>query len=98
MAAKETKARFKINKLLEEAGGRFFDRAHGKANVVLEANVKPTKPMVDALGEDFETTRNGFIDFLLLDGQGFRLALLEAKAGGGSSNRGTPIRERHGAT
>ena len=80
MAAKEAKARIKINKLLEEAGWRFFDDANGKANVVLEPNVKLTKAKVDALGENFETTSNGFIDFLLLDEQGYPLAVLEAKA------------------
>ena len=67
MAAKEAKARIKINKLLEESGWRFFDDAAGKANVVLEPNVKLTKAKVDALGENFETVSNGFIDFLLLD-------------------------------
>ncbi len=80
MAAKEAKARIKINKLLEESGWRFFDHAGGKANVVLEPNVKLTKAKIDDLGENFETTRDGFIDFLLLDTQGYPLVVLEAKA------------------
>ena len=80
MAAKEAKARIKINKLLEESGWRFFDEKGGKANVVLEPNVKLTKEKVDELGENFETTSNGFIDFLLLDEQGYPLVVLEAKA------------------
>ncbi len=80
MAAKEAKARIKINKLLEESGWRFFDDKGGKANVVLEPNVKLTKEQVDDLGENFETTTNGFIDFLLLDEQGYPLVVLEAKA------------------
>jgi type I restriction enzyme R subunit len=80
MALKEAKARIKINKLLEEAGWRFFDNATGKANVVLEPNVKVTTARIDALGENFEKTSNGFIDFLLLDEQGFPLVVLEAKA------------------
>ena len=80
MAAKEAKARIKINKLLEESGWRFFDDASGKANIVLEPNVKLTKAEVDALGEDFETVGNGFIDFLLLDDHGKPLVVLEAKA------------------
>lgn len=80
MAAKEAKARIKINKLLEESGWRFFDDARGKANIVLEPNVKLTKSVVDELGENFETTSNGFIDFLLLDEQGYPLVVLEAKA------------------
>ena len=40
MAEKEAKARIKINKLLEEAGWRFFDNDSGKANILLENNVK----------------------------------------------------------
>ena len=80
MAAKEAKARIKLNKLLEEAGWRFFDDSHGKANIVLEPKVKLTKAKIDALGENFETVSNGFIDFLLLDEAGFPLVVLEAKA------------------
>lgn len=80
MPAKEAKARIKINNLLEKSGWRFFDEKGGKANVVLEPNVKLTKEQVDDLGENFETTSNGFIDFLLLDETGYPLFLLEAKA------------------
>ncbi len=43
MAAKEAKARIKINKLLEESGWRFFDEKGGKANIVLEPNIKLTR-------------------------------------------------------
>ena len=35
---------------------------------------------LDALGENFEKTAKGFIDFLLLDAKGFPLIVLEAKA------------------
>lgn len=80
MAAKEAKARIKINKLLEESGWRFFDHATGKANIVLEPKVKLTKAAIDALGENFEQAGNGFIDFLLLDEAGFPLVVLEAKS------------------
>jgi type I restriction enzyme R subunit len=80
MQAKEAKARIKINKLLEESGWRFFDDAKGKANIVLEPKVKLTKIQIDALGENFETTGNGFVDFLLLDDKGFPIIVLEAKA------------------
>src|SRR3990167_6936466 len=79
MAAKEAQARIKLNKLLEEAGWRFFDDGKGKANIVLEPKVKLTQAAVDALGENFEATSNGFIDFLLLDTKGFPLIVLEAK-------------------
>lgn len=78
--SKEAQARVKINKLLEAAGWRFFDEARGKANIALEPNVKLTQAQVDAMGNDFDTTSNGFIDFLLLDEVGFPLVVLEAKA------------------
>ncbi len=41
--SKEAKARIKINKLLEQAGWRFFDNGKGRANISLEPNVKLTK-------------------------------------------------------
>jgi type I restriction enzyme R subunit len=78
--AKEATARIKINQLLNAAGWRFFDGAAGPANVVLEPNVKLTQLQVDAMGNDFESRSNGFIDFLLLDDKGFPLVVLEAKA------------------
>lgn len=80
MAAKEAKARIKINKLLEDSGWRFFDDAMGKANIVLEPKVKLTKTDIDSLGDNFEQSSNGFIDFLLLGDAGFPLIVLEAKS------------------
>lgn len=80
MASKEATARIKINRLLEEAGWRFFDEAAGPANIVLEPNVKLKGSDIDALGEDFEKAKNGFVDFLLLDGAGKPLIVLEAKS------------------
>ena len=80
MAEKEAKARIKINKLLEQAGWRFFDTSEGKANILLENNVRITVSYLNDIGEDFEKTKNGFIDFLLLDEQGFPFIVLEAKA------------------
>ena len=72
--AKEAKARIKINKLLEESGWRFFDSPQGKANISLEVNAKLTERSLNDLGEDFEKTKNGFIDFLLLDEKSFQPA------------------------
>ena len=77
--SKEAKSRIKINKLLEEAGWRFFDDEKGSANIVLENNAKLTKVETDEFGEDFEKTTNGFIDYLLLDNKGFPFIVLEAK-------------------
>lgn len=77
--SKEAKARIKINKLLEEAGWRFFDSEEGRANIVLENKTKLTQTELDEFGEDFEKTKNGFIDYLLLDDKGFPFIVLEAK-------------------
>jgi len=79
---KEAKARIRINKLLEEAGWRFFDTAEGRANIYLETNLKITEQKLNDLGEDFEKTKNGYVDFLLLDELGFPLVVLEAKKEG----------------
>lgn len=77
--SKEASARLKINKLLEQAGWRFFDDEKGQANIQLEPNVKISQKDIDAFGNDFESTKNGFIDFLLLDDKGFPFVILEAK-------------------
>jgi len=78
--AKEAKARILINDLLRRSAWRFFDDDNGPANVVLELNIKVKKNALDSLGDDFENTANGFVDYLLLDEQGFPLAVLEAKS------------------
>jgi len=61
---KEAQARIKINKLLEQAGWRFFDLPAGKAgnekgqaNISLEPNVKITQKDINAFGKDFESTK-----------------------------------------
>ncbi len=77
---KEATARIKINRLLEAAGWRFFDDKNGPANVVLEPNVKLKPEHIESLGEDFEKSAKGFIDFLLLDKDGKPLIVLEAKS------------------
>ena len=82
MANKEATARIKINRLLDEAGWRFFDDTNGPANIVLEPNVKLSTKAFDELGDDFEKAGNGFVDFLLLDAAGKPLVVLEAKSEG----------------
>ena len=79
MPTTEAKARIKINKLLEEAGWRFFDDANGKANIRLETSVGISKTGLTEMGEDFEKTVKGYLDFLLLDENSFPLVVLEAK-------------------
>ncbi len=76
---KEASARIKINKLLEESGWRFFDTPEGKANIQLEPGVELTKTKLDELGNDFEQTSKGFIDYLLLDEAGHPIIVVEAK-------------------
>ncbi|MDR2835779.1 MAG: DEAD/DEAH box helicase family protein [Bacteroidales bacterium] len=79
MKNKEAKARIKINNLLEKSGWSFFDTKSGRANIELEPNVKILQKQIDAFGEDFESVKNGFVDFLLLDEDSFPLVVLEAK-------------------
>lgn len=71
MAKKEAKARLKINKMLEDAGWRLFDSEDGLANVDVENKVD--------LGDDFENSKTGFVDYLLLDNNQKPIAVLEAK-------------------
>jgi len=79
MLQNEAHARIKINQLLEEAGWRFFDNDKGKANILLENQVKITQKVVDAWGKDFETTTSGSLDFLLVDSNNKPVCVLEAK-------------------
>ena len=77
---KEATARIKINKLLEAAGWRFFTEGKSPANIRLEPSITIKSQDLDALGEDFEKSSKGFIDFLLLNEKGFPFIVLEAKA------------------
>jgi type I restriction enzyme R subunit len=77
---KEAKARLKINEMLMEAGWRFFEDESGAANIVVEPNVKMTRKQIDDMGEDFEKSVNGFVDFLLLDENNRPFIVLEAKS------------------
>jgi type I restriction enzyme R subunit len=78
--SKEATARIKINKLLEAAGWRFFAEGKSPANIQLEPSINIKTHDLDALGEDFEKSTKGFIDFLLLNEKGFPFIVLEAKA------------------
>jgi type I restriction enzyme R subunit len=77
---KEATARIKINKLLEAAGWRFFKEGNEPANICLELSVTIKSINLEALGDNFEKTGKGFIDFLLLDAKGFPFIVLEAKS------------------
>ena len=77
---KEAKARILINKKLEDSGWRFLETSEGPANIELEPNVKLTKNDIDSMGDDFELTKNGFVDYLLLDEKGDPFVVVEAKS------------------
>lgn len=77
---KEAKARIKINQLLQEAGWRFLPENGCPANVLLEGKTDITSHKFNELGEDFENTKTGYIDYLLLDNNNFPLAVLELNA------------------
>lgn len=80
MSEKEATARIKINRLLDASGWRFFGSNAGPANIRLEPTVVLTPTEIEKFGDDFKSTKNGFVDFLLLDPKGFPLIVLEAKA------------------
>ena len=80
MANREARARIRINGLLEAAGWRFFPEGGVPPNIRLEASVTITESDLDQLGDDFERTARGFVDFLLLDARGSPLIVLEAKS------------------
>ena len=80
MSTKEATARIKINQLLEAAGWRFFADGKTPANIQLEPSITIKTQDLDALGQDFEKSSKGFIDFLLLNEKGFPFIVLEAKA------------------
>jgi type I restriction enzyme, R subunit len=80
MGNKEATARIKINRLLEAAGWHFFPEGSEPANIRLEPSVTIKTTDLDTLGDNFEKTAKGFIDFLLLDTKGFPRIVLEAKS------------------
>lgn len=77
----EAQARVKIDELLKDAGWRFFKDQNGLANIQLEQDTKIKKENIDELGENFENTKNGRSDYLLLGSNHKPLAVLEAKSG-----------------
>ena len=76
----EAAARIKINRLLENAGWRFFSKKGRPANISLEVGVDITKQDPDNMGNNFEKYKKGYVDFLLLKDKGSALIVLEAKS------------------
>ena len=83
MRRQEDTARERIRHMLEDAGWRLFDGPEGPANVRLDPEISLTRAQWDELGGDFRHVGAGRVDFLLLDGGGAPLAVLEAKPGAG---------------
>jgi len=79
MPLNEAHARIKINQLLQEAGWRFFDNERSTANILLENHVKIPQSLIDEWGNDCEKTKNGSLDFLLVDSNKKPVCILEAK-------------------
>ncbi|MCF7920485.1 MAG: DEAD/DEAH box helicase family protein [Candidatus Cloacimonetes bacterium] len=76
---KEATARIKINDHLKKTGWRFFDDEDGQSNICLEMHIKPTRAELESFGDNFEGTKSGFADYILLSSRNFPLAVLEAK-------------------
>ena len=65
--------------MLTDSGWKFFDDELGKANILLENHVKITQLEIDTWGNDYEKTKNGSLDFLLVDSDNKPICVLEAK-------------------
>jgi type I restriction enzyme R subunit len=80
MQTSEAQARLKIDRLLTAAGWRLLDESGEKANVCLEHGTTLTLDDVWRLGDDFQHTQRGYVDYLMLDERGFPFIVLEAKS------------------
>ena len=80
MPKKEAQARIRINRLLEQAGWRFFPDKNGPNNIICESRIfkKTYSPNTD-FGDDFEKVSHGFVDYLLLNAERKPVAVVEAK-------------------
>ena len=77
----EAAARVKINRLLEEAGWRFFDPKTESPPTFAWSRASPSRRRTwTAWVMTSRKPSKGFIDFLLLDDRGFPLIVLEAKS------------------
>jgi type I restriction enzyme R subunit len=55
-----------------------LDNEEGRANILLENHVKITQQEIDAWGNDYQT-KNGLLDFLLVDSDNKPICVPEAK-------------------
>lgn len=77
MHNKEALARININKLLEDAGWRFFPKDGKPANISLEPGTDITQEGLD--DADTVKVKKGYIDYLLLDEYRNPFVVVEAK-------------------
>jgi type I restriction enzyme R subunit len=58
---KEAQARIRINRLLEQSGGRFFPNHSGPDNLICECHISKKNYVLGTdFGDDFEKTIHGF--------------------------------------
>ena len=77
MLQKEALARININKLLEDAGWRFFPKDGKPSNISLEPGTLLTQEGLDEA--DNVKVKKGYIDYLLLDEYNNPFVVVEAK-------------------
>ena len=77
MNSKEALARININKLLEEAGWKFFPKDGQPANISLEPGTEITQEGLDEADE--VKIKKGYVDYLLLDEYNNPFVVVEAK-------------------
>lgn len=80
----EAQARITINRLLEEAGWRFFPDGEGRReNIVCEHRLtRRTFAPNEDLGRDFDRVPDGFVDYVLVNTDQRPVAVVEAKREG----------------
>jgi type I restriction enzyme, R subunit len=71
---KEAKARIKINNLLIQSGWVLDETSTTRANVHFESGVD-----IKSVGDNYENSSKGYIDYLLLDNNNYPICVLEAK-------------------
>ena len=77
MLQKEALARININKLLEDAGWRFFPKDGKPSNISLEPGTLLTQEGLDEADE--VKIKKGYVDYLLLDEYNNPFVVVEAK-------------------
>lgn len=80
MTNNQPNAQIKINKLLKEAGWHFFENNGNPANICITPDVSVKPSDLQALGNDYENTDEGIMNFVLLDSKGLPQTILQAQS------------------